>query len=147
MFLMQQSYVQWRIYWNLLCNTRNLVSSSKIWKIKILFNLTRYLKLPVWVWKIIKTYIIVTWWVNTWLQFDLKWATLKYLTYNFADFWENQCQNLWEKLLFGQFFVSLPFPLLTMLRKTCYRWSVRNIVWGERGNFKNFLKLCRKLLH
>ena len=28
----------------------------------------------------------------------------------------NQLQKLWEKLLFGQFRVSTPFPLLTMLR-------------------------------
>ena len=51
----------------------------------------------------------------------------------------NQWQKLWEKLLFGQFCVSLPFPLLTMLRnnerslRQAMLW-VRNI--GERGNFK-----------
>ena len=45
----------------------------------------------------------------------------------------NQWQKLWEKLLFGQFCVSLHFPLLSMLsnneqnlRQTML--SVRNIV-------------------
>ena len=45
----------------------------------------------------------------------------------------NQWQKLWEKPLFGQFCVSLPFPLLTMLRINEQNLrqamlSVRNIV-------------------
>ena len=45
----------------------------------------------------------------------------------------NQWQKLWEKVLFGQFCVSLPFPLLTMLRNNEQNLrqamlSVRNIV-------------------
>ena len=62
-----------------------------------------------------------------------KMSNSKILHLNFADFSDNQWQKLWEKLLFGQFCVSLPFPLLTMLRNNeqnlCQAMlSIRNIV-------------------
>ena len=51
--------------------------------------------------------------------------------WNFGTY--NQCQKLWEKLQFGQFCVSTPFPLSTMLRnneKNLFQpiWSVLSIV-------------------
>ena len=55
----------------------------------------------------------------------------------------NKGQKIWEKLLFGQFCVSLPFSLLTMLRnnerilRRAMLW-VRNIVW-EKGGILNAL--------
>ena len=54
--------------------------------------------------------------MNGCLQFESKWAIRKCHNSNFADFSENQWQKLWEKLLFGQFCVSVPFPFWTMLR-------------------------------
>ena len=48
------------------------------------------------------------------------------------------------KLLFEQFFVSTPFPLLTMLRNNeqtlvqAMLW-VRNIIYGARRDFKHRL--------
>ena len=44
-------------------------------------------------------------------------------------------------MLFGQFCVSIPFPFLKMLRNNKKKLRqamlcVRNIVYAERGNFK-----------
>ena len=61
----------------------------------------------------------------------------------------NQSQKLWGKPLFGQFCVSLPFPLLTMLRKNERSlrqellW-VRNVVRG-RGGILNAQKKKKKM--
>ena len=52
----------------------------------------------------------------------------------------NQCQKLWEKLLFGQFCISAAFPLLTILRKNekklrqAMLWGVQHCIGGE-GEF------------
>ena len=58
MFLMQKSHVQWRVLWNLLCNTDNLVLPEKNLKTKDFSSLNLIFKLLVWVPEIIKTYII-----------------------------------------------------------------------------------------
>ena len=77
MFLMQQLHVQWRVYWNLLCCTHNLVLFEKYLKKKDFVSLTQVIKLLVWVPKIIKTYAELMQWVNVVLQFGLKWTTVK----------------------------------------------------------------------
>ena len=52
----------------------------------------------------------------------------------------NQWQKLWEKLIFGQFFVSAPFPLsLTMLRLNEQNFGqamLRTLCWGRGGILK-----------
>ena len=55
------------------------------------------------------------------------------------------------KLLFGQFCVSTPFPLLTMLRnneqnlRQVMLW-VRTIVYGGRGIFKDNFSISHNIL-
>ena len=60
MFLMQKYHVQWRVQWNLLSNSHNLVLPEKIVKSKDFISLTQIFKLPVWAPNIVKTYIRVT---------------------------------------------------------------------------------------
>ena len=79
MFLMQQSHVQC-VLWSLLCNANNLVLPEKILKNKDFASPTRIFRLLAWAPKILKTYIIVIWWVYACLQSDSKQPTLKYYT-------------------------------------------------------------------
>ena len=58
MFGMQQSHVQWRVLWNLLCNANNLVLTEKNLKNKDFTSPTQIFKL-VWAPKIVKVYIIM----------------------------------------------------------------------------------------
>ena len=64
----------------------------------------------------------------------------------------SQWQNSWERLLFGQFCVSTPFPLLTMLKnneqklRQALLW-VRNIVKWERGTLKTLFKIPTAFCH
>ena len=72
-------------------------------------------------------------WCNT--------SNCEILHLTFQIFSDNQWQKLWEKLLFGQFCVSSPFPFLPMLRNIEQKLrqamlSVLNIVWG-RGRILN----------
>ena len=61
MFLMQQSDVQWRVLWNLLCNAVVLFYLKKIWKIKILPHLPRYLSCLFGLQKLLR---LISWWRN-----------------------------------------------------------------------------------
>ena len=64
----------------------------------------------------------------------------------------SQGQKIWEKLLFGQFCISLPFSLLTMLRnnerilRRAMLW-VHNIVWGKGGILKALFKILVIFCH
>ena len=51
----------------------------------------------------------------------------------------NQWQKLWEKLLFGQFRVSTPFPPLTILRNNqqSLRQAISTLYRVKRGTFKH----------
>ena len=51
------------------------------------------------------------------LHIDLKLAIVRYYTLFFRLFQTYQWQKLWQKLLFGQFCVSIPFLYLIMLKE------------------------------
>ena len=80
-----------------------------------------------------------------------KRSNCKILRLIFHIFSDNLWQKSWEKLLFEYFWVSTPFSLLAMLRNNeqklhqAMSW-VRNIVDGQRGNFKNTFENSRNIL-
>ena len=89
---------------------------KKMWKIKILPNLPRYLSCLFGFQKLLR--LIQNWrnGLNACLQFDLKCETVKYRIQNFTDSSDNHWQQLWVKVRTRRFCVSLPFPLLTVLK-------------------------------
>ena len=78
MFLMQQSHVQWRVLWNLLCNGNKFVLLETNLKNKDFTSPTQIFKLLVCAAKIVKTYIIVTQWAIACHQNDSKRPAVKY---------------------------------------------------------------------
>ena len=133
MFLMQQSHVHCRVFWNLLYNANDLALPEKNLEGKDFASPSQIFKLLVWAPKIVKSYIMVAQWVIASLQSDSKQPTLKYYTYTFQIFSDNQWQKLWEKTLIRQFRVFTPFSIWTMLinneknLRQAMLW-VRNIV-------------------
>ena len=80
MFLMQQSRVQSRVLWNLLCNAKNFVLFEKNLENKNFASPTQIFKLLGWALKIVKNYIIVIQRVIVCLQSDSKQPIVEYYT-------------------------------------------------------------------
>ena len=80
MFLIQQSHIQRRALWNLLCNANNFVLLETNLENKDFASATQIFKLLVRAPKIVKTYIMVMQWVIACFQSDSKQPTAKHYT-------------------------------------------------------------------
>ena len=79
MFLIQQSHVQWRLLWNLLCNANKIGFTWKNPKNKILSHLARYLSYLFRAPENFQTTMIVTSWVIGCHESDSKQPTGNFL--------------------------------------------------------------------
>ena len=102
---------------------------SDFWKLQLFFFPFIFFVIYLKLWSMLISYIL--------FRYIMSILLTKILNYNY---W----QKLWEKLLFVQFLVSAPFPLLTMLRNN--EQNLRQAMsWVRKQAFKILIIFCHWL--